>query len=180
MECYFVSPDDADPSDHDDDSGLGVATLPLGLLARHGARVLNPSAVPVANGWPAPMTTVYRTRTLLVPPRLQQDQPLGSINDLLATRVGMRLVPLRPDYRAIGPGPIPAVTPVTMVLVSEPRPGQIPLPVDAWTALTALRDAVGRDELPDVSRADVQEISLEHLMRGGTLTGSPEIHGSPE
>jgi len=107
------------------------------------------------------MTTVYRTRTLLVPPRLQQAQFLESINDLLATRVGMRLVPVRPDDRAVGPRPIPAVTPVTMVLVSEPRPGQIPQPVDAWTALTALRDAAGRGEMPGISKSDVQEISLD-------------------
>ena len=54
--------------------GMGL-TLPSALLARHGARVLDPTAVPVPDGWPAPRSTVYRARTLLVPPTLQQEPP---------------------------------------------------------------------------------------------------------
>ena len=74
MEFYFVPPGNRAP-DHDHE-GSGLGTLPQALLDRHGARVLHPSSAPVADGWPAPRSTVYRARTLLVPPTLLREQPL--------------------------------------------------------------------------------------------------------
>ena len=63
MKCYFVPPDDHEPSDlpdlDEDDGGSGITWLSPALLARHGARVLDPSTVPSAEGWPPPRPTVY-------------------------------------------------------------------------------------------------------------------------
>jgi len=91
MEFYFVPP--GKRALDRDDEGSGLGTLPQALLDRHGARVLHPSSAPVADGWPAPRSTVYRARTLLVPPTLLREQPLRQLNDVLE-RVGMRLVPV--------------------------------------------------------------------------------------
>src|ERR1700684_801273 len=77
MEFYFVPPGNRAPDR--DDHGSGLGTLPQALLDRHGARVLHPSSAPVADGWPAPRSTVYRARTLLVPPTLLRDR-LGPPN----------------------------------------------------------------------------------------------------
>ena len=98
MKCYFVPPDDHELSDlsdpdEDDDAGSGITPLSPALLARHGARVLDPSTAPSAEGWPRPRPAVYRTRKLLVPPRFQRAPYLGAINAALA-RAGMRLVPV--------------------------------------------------------------------------------------
>src|SRR5262249_7506097 len=122
MKCYFVSPSEGERSDPSDDaSGAGLAFLSRALLARQGARVLDPSAVPVANGWPLPRTTVYRTRTLLLPARLQREPFITAINSVLA-RVGMSLVPVTPQVR--GGDDVIAMIPMTAVLVSAASDGQ--------------------------------------------------------
>ena len=73
----------------------------------------------------------------------------------------------------------------TAVLVSAAPAGRPPALVDAWIALTALRAAFGRGTQraePDdenLSAADVSQITLEHLLLGAVITGSPEVDGSP-
>src|SRR5215470_12858432 len=125
MKCYFVTPNDEPPDPSEDDTGPGIESLPPALLARHGARVLDPTAVPLADHWPVPRPTVYRARTLLIPPRLQQAPFITAINDELLS-----------------------VLPVTAVLRQVASNGRGPIVVDAWTALTALRDAVGGPDSP--------------------------------
>ena len=253
MEFYFVPPDERAPDPDHDDDGHGRGTLPQALLDRHGARVLHPSSAPVAAGWPVPRRTVYRARTLLVPPKLLLKDPLDHLNDVLE-RVGMQLVPVEVDPNpAEGPEPVGdreqganqepqdnqepdddpvrddepdlvddpelAGLPTVAVLLPVRRGGRAPAVVDAWTALTTLREAAGvvpgdyrggdgdgngnggghnggngngdrrseatgRDQpdlrdhhLAKISK-DVAQISLEHLLVGAVITGSPEIEGS--
>jgi len=136
LKCYFVPP--GKPSHHHhDDSGPGIETLPQALLDRHGARVLHPTAVPVAYDWDAPRSTVYRARTLLVPPRLLQKPFLGGINTVLE-RVGMRLVPVSAPKELAG-DPGLAEVPAIAVLVPARGRGRVPVVVDAWNAHRAPR-----------------------------------------
>src|SRR5215472_2433151 len=75
----------------------GLAALPEPLLLRHGAVVLDPATAVSIPGWPAPRSTVYRARTLLVPGQLLQGRQSEVINAVLA-QIGMRLVaPDMPD-----------------------------------------------------------------------------------
>jgi Subtilase family len=137
------------------------------VLARHGARVLDPDDVPVAGGWPAPQSTVYRARTLLLPPGLTEEPNLTALNEVLA-RAGMRLVP--PAAGGHAPGSVAARVPRAAALVPVESDGVTsPGAVDAWRALTALRAARNLDE------ADVKQISLEHLLVGAAITGDPII-----
>jgi hypothetical protein len=137
MKCYFDPPDGDEPSDwpdlDDDDSGAGTTSLSPALLARHGARVLDPTAVPTAEGWPAPRQTVYRTRTLLMPPHLQHNPFLPALNAVLS-RAGMRLEPVTGHGKDDDDGRLAGI-PVTAVLTEAPShaDGQPPV-VDAWTA----------------------------------------------
>ena len=77
MKYRFVPP--GKPLPGRDRDGPGHERLPQALLDRHGARVLHPVSVPVADGWPRPRSTVYRARTLLVPQTLQHDGFLGPL-----------------------------------------------------------------------------------------------------
>ena len=86
MKYRFVPP--GKPLHGREGDGPGHEHLPQALLDRHGARVLHPSSVPVADGWPRPRSTVYRARTLLVPLALQRQGFLGPIAPVLE-RVGM-------------------------------------------------------------------------------------------
>src|SRR5262249_53209214 len=63
-----------------------------GMLAWHGARVLDPDTATTADEWPAPQSTVYRAHTLLLPSDLHEEPALGALNEVLA-EAGMRLVP---------------------------------------------------------------------------------------
>ena len=80
MRCYFVRPEDRPVDPRDDDSSYALPSLSPDLLARHGARVLDPVAVPVADGWPVPQPTVYRTRTFLSRPGCSGSRTSGSSN----------------------------------------------------------------------------------------------------
>jgi len=69
--------------DHDDPAG-GLVSLPVALLRRHGARVLDPEAVVAVRGYPTPRSTVYRARTLLVPGDLLADRAfIAAVNQIL-------------------------------------------------------------------------------------------------
>src|ERR1700722_6543761 len=188
MKYRFVPPGRSFPDR--DGSGDGLASLPRALLDRHGARVLHPSSVPVADGWPAPRSTVYRARTLLVPQSLQRGTFLDQVQAVLE-RVGMRLVPVPAPEAVAGD---PELADVPMIAGLKPiRDGRPPVVVDAWIALTALRDAAGgkgagdgkggegdkgdesgkgddvrRDaaaaDTPGLRYTDVRRITLEHVL----------------
>jgi hypothetical protein len=180
MQCYFVPPGADEPSERGDDGDPGFMSVSPALLARHGARVLDPAAVPVADRSAVLRPTVYRTRTLLVPRRLQQAPFLRDINSILA-RVGMLLVPPRQDDAE---NQLLAAFPATAVLVPADEDALPLVTVDAWTALTALRVATAKPRakearLTALSADDVATIGLEHLLFGAAITGSPETHGHP-
>ena len=80
-------PDDDDPTEV-------LGSVPGSILARHGARVLRPTEAAGFQGDPVPRSTIYRTRTLLVPGDLRtgRDSPAGAILE----RLGMELV--IPDF----------------------------------------------------------------------------------
>src|ERR1700761_2088342 len=97
MRWYFQPGPGSDGArgNDDDDDAPGLLGLTAELLERHGARVLRPGHAAVVAGDPAPRSTVYRARTLLVPGDLLQDAGLfGAVDEILAT-IGLRLV--RPE-----------------------------------------------------------------------------------
>ena len=105
MEFYFIPPGDRARTRHHDHDGSGLLTISRALLERHGARILHPSSAPVADGWPAPRSTVYRARTLLVPPSLLKQDEDGEDGPFELNRAlelaGMTLVPVTFNQQAI-------------------------------------------------------------------------------
>jgi Subtilase family len=180
------------PDDGDGAAGaIGAIGLPAAVLQRHGARVLDPQAAEVVAGVPfgqptAP--TVYRARTLLVPgDLLRRPDVMLAINRVLE-RAGMGLVPPEEDA-----GEDRGEGAVFEVLRDLPRPavlvptGVAPVVVDAWRALQTLRAAAAGAEpgqaeaapgsLPGLGVEIVRRISLEHLLVGSAITGSPIDNG---
>jgi len=137
------------------------------ILARHGARVLDPSNVAIASGWPAPQSTVYRARFLLLPPDLAREPKLSALNEALSGS-GMRIEP--PAAGVSAPGGVASRLPRAAELVPVESGGlSYPGAVDAWQALSVLRAAT------DLDRGDVERIALEHLLLGAAITGDPAI-----
>src|SRR6266851_4070213 len=116
VSSFFESRRDDDRAGHgDDDSAPGLDGLPTALLQRHSARVLHPADAAAVPGWPAPRSTVYRARTLMVPGDLLQEPTFAVMNRALA-RVGMRMIPPEPDgdtagRNVAGDDPAPGSTP---------------------------------------------------------------------
>lgn len=177
----------------DEPAASGVQCMPAALLQRHGALVLSPADSAAVRGWPTPQSTVYRARTLLVPAGLLSGPPFDAINRVLA-RVGLGLavppgqqspsgVTAQPNLA--GPpdeARRPEMTrlPRTAVLVpAAPQDHAAPLPVrvDAWVALQALRGSAAAHEHPDLDEESVSRISLEHLLVGSAITGTPASDG---
>jgi hypothetical protein len=183
QKCFYDPRDNGDnPATPDDGSGSRIWRLPAEMLDRHGACELNPDAVPTADGWPAPTSTVYRRQTLLLPSDLHEEPTLSAFNEVLG-RVGMRLVSVPPVEEVAG-SDVLATLPRTAVLVPASSNGQVSPQgsVDAWRALTALRSAtapVGSHGKPALKPEDVSRISVEHLLVGAAITGDPIIlsHG---
>ncbi len=171
----------------------GVVCVPAALLQRHGALVLSPADCAAVRGWPAPQSTVYRARTLLVPAGLLAGAPLDAINRVLA-RVGLSLAaapgaqPPRgataqpnaaePPDEARRPG-MARLSRTAILAPAAPRDHAAPLPVrvDAWVALQALRGSAAAREYPDLDEESVSRISLEHLLVGSAITGTPASDG---
>ncbi len=188
MKWYFQPPGHRDgTSPSDDSSAPGQITVPPEVLQQHGARVLDPETAVAVSGYRPPRSTVYRARTLLVPLELQREPTVGLINAVLRG-VGMKLLPSAPGQDADHGNPdmirLLAVLPRPAILVAtegEPKP----MVVDAWVALQALRAAAAPppDRAPDQAdvlrlyKADVERISLEHLLVGSAITGSPAYSG---
>ena len=144
----------------DDDGAAPTLTcVPGAVLQRHGARLLNPSDAPAIpgsgrDGWArAPRSTAYRARTLLIPADLLRDDAVvRAMNSALAP-VGMSIVLPSLDSRrtrsegrvAEALGLLPRIA---GLVPAEPKPGRPALPVviDAWTALQALRAAADATE----------------------------------
>jgi hypothetical protein len=161
--------------------------VPPEVLQLHGARVLDPETAVAVSGYRPPRSTVYRARTLLVPPELQREPTVGLINATLRG-VGMKLLPSASGHDTDHGNPdmtrLLAVLPRPAILVAtegEPKP----MVVDAWVALQALRAAADPppDKAPDnadvrrLYKADVDRIALEHLLVGSAITGSPAYGG---
>ncbi len=177
----------------DDDSAPGLISVPAALLQRHGALLLDPGKAAVVAGWPAPRPTIYRARTLLVPNDLLADPDfVRAVNQVLA-RVGITLRPPGRDTpppqrdlaaRERGNGPLAEVLQQlhrTAVLVPargrDGEPPRLPVVIDAYTAQQALRSAASAREFPVLSEQAVRRISLEHLLIGSAITGSPATDG---
>jgi hypothetical protein len=177
MKWYLEPIHDHDQSGYDGEGVPGMEAVPTPILQRHGARVLSPVDAAVVPGWPTPRSTVYRARTLLVPPGLLTAEPLDAINGVLA-RVGLHLAGPSAGNPAPASRDMPG-PPRTVVLVPHPQDGQAPLPVvvDAWVALQALRASVTDGEHRGLDRESVSQISLEHLLVGSAITGSPASDG---
>ncbi len=201
---WYIGPrpssDKAGERDPDDVSAPGLTSVPAALLQRHGARVLDPGNAPVIPRVPGsntdwgrtPRSTVYRARTLLIPADLLADQGIVAAIDTALAAVGMRIV--RPDLRRreVRSGGLAAQVlrrlPRVAVLVPTAQPGKpaVPVTVDAWTALQALRaaaeatDADARAAAGEtvLTRGIVRRIALEHLLAGSAITGAPSTEGN--
>jgi len=184
------------PAGPAEDQGTGLISLPDEVLQRHGARMLHPGAAVSVPGFAPPRSTVYRARTLLVPVNLQHAPKMEAFNQVLAG-VGMKLQPGPTGYDA-GHDSQDAVHPLARMpgttVLTAAEPDGVPVTVDAWVALQALRAAVtspagqdrpdaghpgtgrqdtGRPGTGRLDRADVEQIALEHLLVGSAITGSP-------
>ena len=151
-----------------------------------------------------PKATVYRARTLLIPADLLRNSSvIQAINAALAN-VGMSIVVPDLDNRQVrSNGPVTQLLerlPRPAVLApAAPEQGKpvLPVVVDAWVALQTLRaaadaarqdDAVRQDDAArqdDAVRQDavltkevVSRITLEHLLIGSAITGSPSTDGN--
>jgi subtilisin family serine protease len=184
---YFQPRSDRDGAGLEDDSAPGLISLPAEVLQRHGAQILDPETAVAVAGYPTPRSTVYRSRTLLVPANLQQEPTIGIINGILAG-VGMTLVPTTTGQETGHADPD-----IARLLAAVPRLAILtaiegdrkPMVVDAWVALQTLR-AAAASALPDapdqagadrIDKADVDQIALEHLFVGSAITGSPAYGG---
>ena len=191
----------------DDDAAPGLIGLPEAMRLRHGVRVLDPQAAEVVPGVSFDrgiQPTVYRARTLLVPgDLLREPAAVAAINRVLES-TGMRLVAPEEDAEEDA-GEDRGEGALFEVLRDLPRPavlaptGTAPVVIDAWRALQTLRAAAGTlqragadeglpgsragaDEAVPGSRAGLDEavvwrISLEHLLVGSAITGSPIDNG---
>jgi hypothetical protein len=159
---------------------------------------------------PPPRPTVYRARTLLIPDDLLRNTGFIAAVNRILERVGMIVVAptedLDPDADPdpdigrgdadIGRGDadvgrgdaeiLRALRELPRPAVLAPRPGDpVPVIIDAWIALQALRAAGAAGtkprELEDIDEAAIQrisEISLEHLLVGSAvITGDPASGG---
>ena len=189
---FFFDRRDGDGDEPDDaDTTAGLISLPAALLERHGARMLNPEHAAAIPGQPAVRPTVYRARTLLVPGHLLKDAAFIEAVNMVLARAGMNLVPPETpdgDLRRI-PEDVAEILrqlPRVAVLTAASPDDDVaePVVIDAWVALQTLRAAaktqkqptfrLRRHAVPD--EQTVATISLEHLLVGSAITGSP-AHG---
>lgn len=173
------------PRSHDagtaTDTGDGLIRLPAEVLQRHGARMLDPDRAVSVPGFAPPRSTVYRSRSLLVPVNLQHADKLATYNQVLSG-VGMKLQPGQAGHDGgYGNADVArrmAALPRPMVLTAAEDSG-MPVTVDAWVALQALRAAAAAPAAPDrpdfvrLERDEVDQITLEHLLVGSAIMGAP-------
>jgi hypothetical protein len=187
VKWFFQRRPDGDEARHDeDDLAPGLIGLPAEVLQRHGAVVLDPGTAAAVHGYPTPRSTIYRARTLLVPGDLLEDLAFIEALNQVLRGVGMTLKPPGRDEQPpgrdeekAGDGDVMEVLrelPRLAVLV--PAEGATtPAVVDAWIALQALRATAAAPKHPEITKAKVEQIGLEHLLIGSAITGSPVTHG---
>jgi hypothetical protein len=212
---WYFEPDpvarDAGSAGDDDGIAPGLTCLPVASLQPHGARLLNPSDAPAIpgprpGGRPrTPRSTVYRARTLLIPADLLRDDAVvRAINAALAP-VGMRIVLPNLDNRPAWSGGLVAealqrLPRIAGLVPAVPEPGKpaLPVVVDAWTALQALRAAADATVRVATVRVDkdaevegalltteavltmevVGRIGLEHLLAGSAISPNGVMEGN--
>ncbi|MFC4590473.1 S8 family serine peptidase [Sphaerisporangium corydalis] len=160
-------------------------SFPRDLLERHGARLLDPAAAPLAAGAPVPGSTVYRSDALLVPvPALRPPRrrpardPYVWITDTLA---GIGLTFDVPDLEGVGQDGGACWRPITLRVAEQAK---AVVAVDAWVALQELRrnlppfDGPGQDAIPedpdderDPRRRYGRQIGLDHILVGSAYSG---------
>jgi hypothetical protein len=192
MRWYFEPHRDPDRAWNDGDSAEGLSDLPAELLQRHGATVLDPATAALTKLGPPPRSTVYRTKTLLIPGDLL-DSPasLRALNAVLA-QIGLKLVPVGAEHaKGRGRPAASASRELAAKLAQLPRTAVLapvensktPVMVDAWLALQTLRAAATAGRRPKLSMESVSLITLEHLLTGSSLEGpasdGDSISGSP-
>jgi len=187
---WFFDRRNGDGAGHDDaDAAVGLISLPTALLERHGARTLNPDHAAALPRQERVRPTVYRYRTLLVPGHLLADTAFVDIVNAALARAGMQLrVPdpaqdddLRGVRRPVAEAlrQLPRVAVLTAVPPAD-DPTR-PVVIDAWVALQTLRAAARAYKQPTIrvrrhavlDEQTVATISLEHLLVGSAITGSP-------
>jgi hypothetical protein len=180
MKWYFQDrPAIAGAGQDDGYTPPGLISLPEELLERHGARVLDPGKAAVMSGDPTLRPTVYLARTLLVPEYLLQNQAFIDATDLALSAVGMKLTMLAadPDLVEGGGEIIEELRRLPRIAVLGPREdSRVPVVVDAWVALQALRAAAALPDHP-LEKAAVQHVELEYVNLGASLTGAPIGNG---
>ena len=180
MKWFFTPPAERSESgQQDDNQAPGLLDLPAELLQRHGALVLDPGKAALLNGDEPPRHTVYRARTLLVPDDVLRFPDFTQTAREILARIGLELVP--PPDREQDPGLGRNDREVFALLRRLPRPVALapvpdfptPVVVDAWVALQTLRTGATGPDLPDGFAEAVERITLEHLLVGSPITGSP-------
>ncbi len=210
MNWYFEPRrDNGGTRQHEDDSAPGLISIPVDVLQRHGALVLDPGQAVAVRDDPTPRSTVYRARSLLVPDNLLQDPDFVAAVNRILERVGMNLVPPEPDRNltAAAAGSDRTGTDADRTGTGTDRTGadgdragavidalrQLPRPavlvpaagsptavvIDAWTALQTLRAAARTEKRADFDRSAVQQIALEHLLIGSAVIGGTPAGHAP-
>jgi len=173
----------------------GLAGLPAAVLQRHGALVLDPDDAAVLPGQEPPQSTVYLARTLLIPGDVIHEPDLITpIKNVLSDN-GIELITpgVEEEDRELSgindevAGDLRRLPRVTVLKLAEPAPGMPAQPqvIDAWVVLQTLRAAAAAQQRqPDRVSAErmleqtaVDRISLEHLLIGSAIYGSPARHG---
>lgn len=148
-------------------------TVPPEILARHRARVLDPATAVRGPGGERPLSTVYRTDSLLVPigevgSLVRDGRPAGDLNTALDA-LGLELrVPFEQDWHGIGRPPATLGVPVPLVRREGAVADRAP---DPWAALVLLRERLGAKRTAGVG--------LDHLVMSASITveGAPVSHG---
>ncbi|MFJ5986693.1 S8 family serine peptidase [Lentzea sp. NPDC092896] len=129
--------------------------VPDEVLQRHNARVLQPATAAEGAAGPALQPTAYVANVLLIPFELRGAEQ--ALNSLLQP-VNMTIEPMVGD---------PDLPQLAVPVVLRPVPGPVPVQVDAWTALQAIR----------ANSTLGPRIGLDHLMFASPLTW--DLGGAP-
>ncbi|MEV6238616.1 S8 family serine peptidase [Lentzea sp. NPDC051838] len=148
------------------DSSYGITALPESVLARHGARILDPMASVQVSDFKPVASTVYRTNELLIraDDHALKDAALKSMLPVLQEGLGLVIDEHQdnPDAPLVSRG----------VLRPDPhptadRPTSLP---DAWRALQTWRSTALQTANGQVTAA-LHQVSLNYLMIGAAMGG---------